>query len=382
MQRTQFHSDIALIKSFVKSWDRLAPEQIKFERLAGLSNMTYKVTALDSMVSPSSVIFRRFGDNSEIIDRDRENYIFQELAKKGLGPSCYGLDQTIRVEEFYDSRVLNSSEVNTRFIRRNLAKNVAVLHKVDLEGLDKKPMILKVLEEGNFFKLVEEKASKDIYSFVEKKWLQEIMSITSEDETNFLLDILPKSKESVVFSHNDLHSQNILVLEKSSKFVFIDYEYSDYNYRGYDIANLFNESMIDYTNPEYPYYTIDRKNFPSDYDLIDFIKYYLFFFKFESGYDEMQVLNDDSYFKEFIEKNYDKKKFNLEVETLFDEVKVCAMLSHYYWILWSIVMSKNPEIQFDYLHYAYDRYQVYQQLKKEYYSSKYPEIETILNQGE
>ena len=96
----------------------------------------------------------------------------------------------------------------------------------------------------------------------------------------------------------------------------------------------------------------------------------------------MQVLNDDSYFKEFIEKNYDKKKFNLEVETLFDEVKVCAMLSHYYWILWSIVMSKNPEIQFDYLHYAYDRYQVYQQLKKEYYSSKYPEIETILNQGE
>ena len=209
-----------------------------------------------------------------------------------------------------------------------------------------------------------------------------MLSLISEDEVNFLLENLPKSKDSVVFSHNDLHSQNILLLEKSNKLVFIDYEYSSYNYRGYDIANLFNESMIDYTNENYPYYTINEKNFPSDYDLIDFIKYYLFFFKFETGYDEILVMNDDSYFKDFIEKNYDKKKFNLEVEALFEEVRVCCMLSHYYWILWSVIMSKNPEIQFDYIHYAYDRYRIYQNLKKDYYSAKYPEIEMILDQDE
>jgi len=141
--------------------------------------------------------------------------------------------------------------------------------------------------------------------------------------------------------------------------------------------------MIDYSNTEYPYYTINQKSFPSDYDLIDFIKYYLFFFKFEQGtYDEILVMNDDSYFKDLIEKNYDKKKFGLEVEALFDEVRVCAMLSHYYWILWSVIMSKNSDIKFDYIHYAHDRYLIYQKLKNEYYSSIYPQIEKFLNEGD
>jgi len=125
--------------------------------------------------------------------------VFQELAKKGFGPSCYGTDQSIRIEEFYESRSLHSSEVNTRFIRRNVARNVAKLHKLDIEGLDKKPMMLKILEEESFFKKFEEKASKDIYSFVEKKWIQELFSLIIEDEISFLKEILPKTKEAVVF---------------------------------------------------------------------------------------------------------------------------------------------------------------------------------------
>lgn len=36
--------------------------------------------------------------------------------------------------------------------------------------------------------------------------------------------------------------------------VLIDFEFSSYNYRGFDIANHFNEWMYDYRRKDYPYY--------------------------------------------------------------------------------------------------------------------------------
>jgi ethanolamine kinase len=47
----------------------------------------------------------------------------------------------------------------------------------------------------------------------------------------------------IVFSHNDLLCNNILIENGSAeKIWFIDYEYAKYNVRGYDIANYFVES--------------------------------------------------------------------------------------------------------------------------------------------
>lgn len=71
----------------------------------------------------------------------------------------------------------------------------------------------------------------------------------SEEEVEFLRDILPK--DDIVFSHNDLLANNILLIPPVSylhlfqnfdKVMFIDFEYSSYNFRGFDIANYFNES--------------------------------------------------------------------------------------------------------------------------------------------
>lgn len=71
----------------------------------------------------------------------------------------------------------------------------------------------------------------------------------SEEEVEFLRDILPK--DDIVFSHNDLLANNILLIppvmylfifQNFDKVMFIDFEYSSYNFRGFDIANYFNES--------------------------------------------------------------------------------------------------------------------------------------------
>jgi len=370
MHHASFDTDITNIKSFLKSWEKLSPESIQFDRLAGLSNVTWKVTALDDDVQPSSIVYRKFGDNDSVINREQENYVFNELARKGIGAFCYGGNMKFRLEQFFDSRSLDSSEVNNQNIRRNVAKSLASLHKVDLDALDKNPMFKTSLEQGSMFKLVQEKAKKDIFTVSEKRWIQEILSLATEEEISFVKDILPKGKNSVVFSHNDLHALNILMLEKSEKLILIDYEYSTYNYRGYDIANFFNEATISYTNPEYPFYTLDLEKYPCQEDLRDFVKHYLFFFKFDgTKIDEVKALNDDEYFRQYIIENDSMEEFEREVNDILEEVKVCAMFSHFYWVLWSIIMSKNPEVDFDYIHYAKSRYDAYQKLKEEYNSS-------------
>jgi thiamine kinase-like enzyme len=43
----------------------------------------------------------------------------------------------------------------------------------------------------------------------------------------------------MVFSHNDLISNNVLLLKKNGKAVLIDYEYACYNFSFYDLANYF-----------------------------------------------------------------------------------------------------------------------------------------------
>lgn len=47
------------------------------------------------------------------------------------------------------------------------------------------------------------------------------------------------------------------------KLFLIDFEYCAYNYRGFDMANHFQEWAYDYTNPEYPFYYENQENTPT-----------------------------------------------------------------------------------------------------------------------
>lgn len=59
-------------------------------------------------------------------------------------------------------------------------------------------------------------------------------------ELALLKEKLTMLRSPVVFAHNDLLGANILC-DKSETVYFIDFEYGDYNYRGFDIANHFCE---------------------------------------------------------------------------------------------------------------------------------------------
>jgi choline/ethanolamine kinase len=67
----------------------------------------------------------------------------------------------------------------------------------------------------------------------------------------------------VVFCHNDLQEGNILMREGSGDVVVIDFEYSAYNYRGFDFANHMCEWMYDYTTTQPPFFTANTAAYPS-----------------------------------------------------------------------------------------------------------------------
>ena len=54
------------------------------------------------------------------------------------------------------------------------------------------------------------------------------------------------SNNELVFCHNDLNNTNIFFNHDKKKLYFIDYEYSDWNYLGYEFANFFNEISTNY----------------------------------------------------------------------------------------------------------------------------------------
>jgi thiamine kinase-like enzyme len=62
--------------------------------------------------------------------------------------------------------------------------------------------------------------------------------------------------EGLVFSHNDLLANNVLIQKETHNFVFIDYEYASYNFPIFDLANYICESEFNYDVNEPPYFAL------------------------------------------------------------------------------------------------------------------------------
>ena len=61
--------------------------------------------------------------------------------------------------------------------------------------------------------------------------------------------LIPYESE-IVLAHNDAQENNILAnLEDLTQIIFIDFEYTAWNPRAMDIANYFNETMLDNAHP-------------------------------------------------------------------------------------------------------------------------------------
>lgn len=90
------------------------------------------------------------------------------------------------------------------------------------------------------------------------KLLDDIHDFFYSNKETFLAtydELMPKITEEnfdelVVFSHNDIQENNFIKNEQ--KIVIIDFEYSQLNFRGADLALYLMETSIEYTPNEYP----------------------------------------------------------------------------------------------------------------------------------
>lgn len=360
MDITTAHLDeINFVKENIATWKDIPDGNIWLQKLCGISNIVYKVmTNVD--VTPQTFILRKFGDTEAVVDKDKESLVFNMMAEVGRGPKCFAKSGKYRCEEYFEAAPIKTTQINEPYWRRKLAVALAKHHSLNSESIKKENIIIERLDETKFYDSYNSKCvTEEGFTSEQAKLLSEIKTLGSREEREYVRSIIPYG--NLVFSHNDTLNGNILVTEKDKRIVLIDYEYSGYNNRAYDAANLFVESMMTYDNPEPPYFEIDASIFPKLNEVQDFARYYIY----ASLYCENEIddakLNDDAWLLEIIEKDLDSAEFEKEMKLYLDEFQKCCLLSQYYWSTWGIVMAKpkgDPK-SFDYISFSYEKFKCY-----------------------
>ena len=179
--------------------------------------------------------------------------------------------------------------------------------------LDKESPFTKPIEtsynEGTVRKLIEElncDTHKKMNTFEELRWL-----------TKRIDDM----KCPIVFSHNDFNRKNILMRDSSEDIYLIDFDYTNYNYRGVDFGQYFC-SWAQEEDPEF-----GSGDFPSNEEMSVFIKAYI---------NRMNELFGDSYAKQDLN-SYDR---------FVKESKVFALnayLKDNLYFIWRISSSSDDQ---------------------------------------
>uniref|UniRef100_A0ABI8ALI7 ethanolamine kinase n=1 Tax=Felis catus TaxID=9685 RepID=A0ABI8ALI7_FELCA len=238
------------------------------------------------------------------------------------------------------SRRLDTEELSLPDISAEIAEKMATFHGMKMP-FNKEPKWLfgtmeKYLNQVLRVKFAGEPRVKQLHRLLRHNLPLELENLRS---------LLESTPSPVVFCHNDCQEGNILMLEgrensEKQKLMLIDFEYSSYNYRGFDIGNHFCEWMYDYSYEKYPFFRANILKYPTKKQQLHFISNYLAAFQ-----NEFENLSNE-------------EKCIIEEEMLL-EVNRFALASHFFWGLWSIVQAKISSIEFGYMDYAQARFDAY-----------------------
>lgn len=85
------------------------------------------------------------------------------------------------------------------------------------------------------------------------------MSKIVEDKVR-IKQLIGREQNLIKFCHSDLNRLNIILQKKNNKIDFfnlkvIDYEYAEYGFVGFDLANYFNEACFNLCEKDFPYFS-------------------------------------------------------------------------------------------------------------------------------
>ncbi|XP_039923029.1 choline kinase alpha isoform X2 [Hirundo rustica] len=329
------------------AWRGLREEQLHISPIrGGLSNMLFQCSLPDAIETvadePRKVLLRLYGAILQMGAEAMvlESVMFAILAERALGPKLYGIFPQGRLEEFIPSRKLSTEELSLPDISAEIAEKMARFHGMKMP-FNKEPKWLFGTMEKYLNQVLRIKFTRESQT----RKLNKLLSYNLPQEMKNLRAMLEATSSPVVFCHNDCQEGNILLLEgressEDQKLMLIDFEYSSYNYRGFDIGNHFCEWMYDYSYEKYPFFKASVLKYPSKKQQLHFLSSYLS--AFQDGFENLS----------------NEEKSKLEEEVLV-EVNRFALASHFFWGLWSIIQAKISSIEFGYLEYALSRFDAY-----------------------
>ena len=355
----------------------LKQEDIEPRELDGTSNMTYRVKCLAPGDHPV-ILAKRFGEGvlRKLIDRRVDNKVCTSFGELGLGPKVLWCDDNQRIEEFVQADTFTLQDMNDKTQRRRLAYYVQKMHRVAPEGLNTDPMFTRCLDDTFpliklFHESFDQKKEQGILSEEEIRKIEYIKELISDSELEWIKENHPKSKN--VLSHNDFLNGNILKLE-GNRVKLIDFEYATYNPRAFDLANFLTEALFDYDVKEHPFFKFnwDQREEPDQFK--DLVMFYLLFssFKEDCGIEKAFVLVEDldAAQKQLLENlGGDQTKVDAELDSLMSEIWICTLLSQFLWAVWSVIMCKDPKIEYGYIDLGYQRAIDYKRIKAKYFTN-------------
>ncbi|XP_051239249.1 choline kinase alpha isoform X1 [Dicentrarchus labrax] len=351
------------------AWKSLSEEDFHITIIrGGLSNKLFLCSLPDSLDTvgdePRSILLRLYGailqmscNKGDSRQSNKENHfqgaeamvlesvMFAILAERELGPKLYGIFPQGRLEQYVPSRKLDTCELSDPSISAEVAEKMAKFHGMRMP-FNKEPKWLF----GTMDKYLNQVLRLNFTRESHLRRFNRLLSYNLPQEIDMLKSLLESTHSPVVFCHNDCQEGNVLLLKgrqssDKQKLMLIDFEYSSYNYRGFDIGNHFCEWMYDYNCEELPFFKVNAQAYPSKAQQLHFIDSYLR--ESDPGFDNLS------------EEDQMKVK-----EGLYVEVNRFSLASHFFWGLWSIIQARLSTIKFGYLEYAQARFDAYFQQKK------------------
>uniref|UniRef100_A0A672MVC4 ethanolamine kinase n=1 Tax=Sinocyclocheilus grahami TaxID=75366 RepID=A0A672MVC4_SINGR len=262
------------------SWKAIPEHDFQIKIVSGgLSNLLYMCSLPDDVqptgVEPRRVLLRIYGAILQGVDSlVLESVMFAILAERELGPHLYGIFPEGRLEQYLPSNRLRTEQLGFPEISAEIASKMARFHGMQMP-FNKEPKWLF----GTIDRYMEQ---VKIIQFVREAHIKKFTKLMKYDlpaELENLRSLLAATPSPVVFCHNDVQEGNILMLDgrenSSDKLMLIDFEYSSYNYRGFDFGNHFCEWIYDYTYDQWPFYKAKVENYPNRQQQLRFIRHYL-----------------------------------------------------------------------------------------------------------
>jgi len=321
----------------------------------GISNALFKVApACDGKeMSNHAVLVRVYGEGSErFVEREREMRIMELLHQHGFGPELLGIFGNGRIESFLPMRCLSPLEMAVPSVAKHIAVTLATFHRCFLSQKSRdlqssRPQtpfgrIRKWLDVVEGFDFSDNPSKNAIYCTFDFDVLRREVDVVEAAAEKF--------ESPIVFSHNDLLSDNIMVpcsnapekpcmdtarKQRGSEYermTFIDFEYADWAPRGFDWGNHF---------CEYAGFDCNYELYPDKDAASTFLTAYL------------SAANGQTPFQPVIQR-------------AVAEANVFALAAHQYWGTWSIMQARWSKIEFNYLDYAKLRWNEYYKRKDEF----------------